>query len=282
MFGIFCLLLYNTNMAKEQLILNDFDLMLDMLKSINKIVKSARFSIDENGLAIYGAFERIIRCELTTNSIASANPISFAIEDLQKFTKILTTVADVHDGDYSQLKIIVDMPSVKIESKKIKTKYSTCNDAIIADWVSTKLSTEMSSVFDFTTTSDIIRKISGHSFLFADPKNAKVYLEMKHDMEANAIYATLGNRETDLNNEITMKFGLITNGTIDIRDDDGNVTDSRTLILDLQRLSMFNCVQSNAIKLTLTDRDVMKCEINTSGKNSSFGTILIYTGLLKN
>lgn len=269
-------------MAKEQLILNDFDLLLDMLKSVNKIVKSARFNIDENGLAIYGAFERSVRCELTTNAIASESPMSFSIEDLQKFTKILSTVADVHDKDYSQLKIFVDMPSIKVESKRIKTKYSTCNDALISDWVANKLTTEMTSVVEFTTTSDIIRKICGHSFLFADPKYAKVYLETKRDMENNVVFATLGNRETDLNNELTLKFGLITSGTLDILDDDGNATDSRTLIVDLQRLTMFNTVQSDSIHITLTNMNVLKSVVNVSGKNSAFGTIIVYTGLLKN
>ena len=57
----------------------DFNLFLEVMKSTSKIVSSAKINVDENGLQIYGARERIARCEITSNSIYSDSPISFFI-----------------------------------------------------------------------------------------------------------------------------------------------------------------------------------------------------------
>ena len=76
----------------------------------------------------------------------------------------------------------------------------------------------------------------------------RIYLETKDDMENNAVFATVGNRETDLNNEVTLKFGLVSAGGLVKRNDDGLVTEERRLIIDLERLSLFNAAQSDSRK----------------------------------
>lgn len=57
-------------------------------------------------------------------------------------------------------------------------------------------------------------------------------------MENNAVFATIGNKETDLNNEMTLKLGLVTFGKAD---------PNRPIILDLERLNLFNACPSNQL-----------------------------------
>ena len=51
---------------------------------------SAKFSVSNIGMEVYGARARTARCEIVTNSIISNNPISFSIENLSTFIKHLS------------------------------------------------------------------------------------------------------------------------------------------------------------------------------------------------
>ena len=130
-------------MAKTQIQINDFDLFHEAVKTTSKIVESAKFTVSEAGMEVYGARARTARCEITTNAITSKDAVSFSIENLQSFLKLLSTVKDVHGDDFSGLRFFVDLPFVRFESKKFKTKFSTCNEDIISKWVTTKISAPM-------------------------------------------------------------------------------------------------------------------------------------------
>ena len=125
-------------MAKTtQILVRDFDLFCDVMKSVAKVVDSAKLQINQNGLAIYGAHGYIARCEMTTNAVWSNEVVDFSLLELGTFTRILQTIQDVHEGDYSTFKFLVDLPFVKFESKKFKTKISTCNEDVISKWITT-------------------------------------------------------------------------------------------------------------------------------------------------
>ena len=166
---------------------------------------------------------------------------------------------------------IYDAPFVRFESKKFKTKYGTCNEDTIGRWVSKKVETALTPVFEFTTTSDLIRRVNSHSFMFTDSKAVRVYIETRDDMEINAVFATLGNKETELNNEITTKLGLVTSGSMQ----------SRKIILDLERLNLFNAVQVPEIKISLMNVNVLVSKSKILGKNGSWFDLTIYNTMLK-
>lgn len=257
---------------KQQIVLNDFNLFTEVLKSAVRIVDSAKILVGPTGLEIYGARDKIARCELSSNCITSEEPLEFCLENLAMFNKILSTVKEVHDNDYSELKFSFDHPFVRFESKKFKTKYSTCLEAVIGKWVSKRVETQLAPIFEFTTTSDLIRRVNSHSFMFSDSKTIRVYIETKDDMESNAVFATLGNKETSLNNEITTKLGLVTSGALG----------ERKIILDLERLNLFNAVQAPEISISLMNLNVLVSKAKILGKTGSYFDLTIYNTLLKN
>lgn len=256
----------------KQILVNDFSLFADVMKSATKIVDSAKFIINENGLSIYGARGKIARCELVTNSIYSQTPVEFSILDLNMFVKILGTIKEIHEDDYSDFKFVIDGSFIKFSSKKFKTKLTTCNEDVISKWVSKKIEAQLVPVFEFKTTGDLIRRINSHQFIFSDPNNLRVYLETKQDMENNAVFATVGNKENNLNNELTLKLGLVTSGKI---------PDGRNLVLDLERLNLFNAFPSDSITISLMNMNVLVSKTNVAGKNNSYFSLSIYNTILK-
>lgn len=130
----------------------------------------------------------------------------------------------------------------------------------------------MNPVFEFTTTSDLIKRVNSHSYIFDDAEALRIYLETKREMENNSLFASIGNRANNLNNEMTLKFGIVTFGKLE----------DRELIVDLERLALFNAVQSNEIKIALMDKNVLVSKVKQVGKNDSFFSVTVYNSLLKN
>ena len=259
-------------MSKEKIHINDFDLFNNVVKSLAKFAEAAKFTVDSNGLTIYSKNDWA-RCEIATNSITTNEQIEFNISNLQTFVKILQTIVDVHEKDYSDLKFILDLPSIKFESKKFKTRLMTCSDSdAIEKWISKKLEAELKPVFEFTTTSDMIKRLNNHSFIFTNPDSLRIYLNVDKTMENNVLYATLGNTSNDLNNSLTLKFGLITFGSLG----------ERQLILDYNRLNLFNVIPSSNIQVQLMDKNVLKSVVKIQGKNNTYFNMNLYNSLRKN
>ena len=258
-------------MANE-IIVDDFDLFIEVMKAAAKLVDAAKMQFSPNGLEIYGARNDVARCELTTNAIHSNESFDFCIDNIGMLNRVLATVKDVHENDFSELEISYSRPNLLFKSKKMKTKYSTCVESVISKWISKKITTPMDVVFSFKTSSDLIKRMNGHSFMFTDAKSINVYLETKDDMEANSVFATLGNKNVELGKEMTLKFGLVT---------DGKIPDSRTLVIDIERMNLFNCLQSNDITISLMDKNVLVSKTNLHGKNGTYFNVNIYCTLLK-
>jgi len=262
--------------SKKEIHVVDFNLFADVIKSATKIVESAKLTITENGIEIYGCRGKLTRCELNSNSIYSDEPIELTIENLGTFYKVLCTICEIHKDDYLDFKFYVDLPKVLFESKKFKTKYQTQVETVdsVAKWISTKLTTQLIPEFEFTTTSDLIRRINSHSYIFDKIDDLRIYLETKDDMEKNAIFATLGNKSSNLNNEMTLKFGIVNNGAI---------AKDRNIILDLEHLNLFNALPSNDIKIFLPKQyNMLVSKAKVSGKNDTYFSMNIYNAILKN
>lgn len=259
-------------MAKHEITVKDFNLFCEVMKSTAKIVDSAKFILSDVGLEIYGAHGRIARCEITTNAISSKEPFSFAVESLSTFNKIISTVKEVHDGDYSGLKFTYDGSSIRFSSKKFKTKLTTQVEETISKWISKKVETVMEPLFEFTTTPDFIKRLNNHSFMFTNAKDVRVYLETNSEMENNAVFATLGNKNVEIGNEMTLKFGLVNAGA---------VPEGKSIIIDFERLNLFNTVPVNDIKIAYTNYNCLVSKTSVSGKDGAFFNLNMYCTLLK-
>ena len=160
------------------------------------------------------------------------------------FNKILATVKEVHDSDYSSLKFIYDGSNLKFASKKFKTKLTTQVADTISMWISKKIEAVMTPLFEFTMTPELIKRLNSHSFMFSNPKDVRVYIEKQDAMEKNAVFATLGNRNVDIGNEITLKCGVI---------NAGQIPEGKNIIIDFERLNLFNCTSLDTIPVLFTD-----------------------------
>ncbi len=252
--------------------INDFNLFFETMKSAAKLVDAAKLLFSPNGLEIYGARDVAARCELTTNSVCSKDTFDFCIDNINMLNKVLATAKEIHSDDFSVLEIKYTRPNLLFKSKKFKMKYSTCNESTITKWVSKKIETKMQPLFEFKTTSDLIKRVNGHSFLFNDSKSINIYLETNDDMEANTVFATLGNRKVDIGKEITLKFGLVTFGLI---------PKDKSLIVDLERVNLFNCIQSDDIVIGYMDKGCLLSKTHIDGKNGTYLNVNVYSTLLK-
>ncbi len=74
---------------KNQVLIKDFDLFFETIKSTAKILESAKITVNDNGLAIYGVKDRIARCEIQSNAITIPQEISFSVLNLGILVKVL-------------------------------------------------------------------------------------------------------------------------------------------------------------------------------------------------
>lgn len=249
--------------------IRDYDLFLNSVKALEKMTNAAKFSLNETGLTVYGK-NAFARGEFTTNSVYADGSVDFCLDDIGMFLKVLATVGEIHNGDFSDLKFVVDLPFIKVESKKFKTKITLSKEEVVAQFISQKVTTPLKPVLEFTTSSDQIKYINNHSFIFKDLDMARVYLAVNPEMENNVIYATIGNNSNDMNNSITLKFGLVNSGSMD----------GRQIILNFDRLNLFNIVQADSIKIELMDKNVLVNKIHQTGKNDSYFDFTIYNSML--
>lgn len=252
--------------------ISDFNLFFEAMKSAAKIVDAAKLLFSPNGLEIYGARDVAARCELTTNAVSSKDTFDFCIDNINMLNKVLATAKEIHSDDFSALEIKYNRPNLMFKSKKFKMKYSTCNESTITKWVSKKIETKMQTLFEFKTTSDLIKRMNGHAFLFDDSKSINVYLETDDTMEANTVFATLGNKNVDIGKEITLKLGLVTLGAM---------PPDKRLIVDLERMNLFNCIQSDDIKIGYMDKGCLLSQTHVQGKNGTYFNVNVYSTLLK-
>lgn len=259
-----------SNSKKENLIINDFKLFLDTLKSFSKLTNSCKITFNSNGFSIYGK-NIFARGEVTSNTVCANKDISVCISDLSMLIKLLSTAHTIHESDDSDLKLIIDLPFIKIESGKFKTKVTTCKEEIIAGSVSQEIKTILTPVFEFSTSTEQIKTVNSHSFILPDQNMARIYLTVEPTMENNVLYATIGNDSNDLNNSVTLKFALVNSGILD-----------KKIILNFDRLNLFNIINSDQIKIQFMDRNVLVYNISINGKNNSYYNFKIYCSLLNN
>lgn len=249
--------------------IRDYDLFLNSMKALGKLTNAAKFSLTDLGLTVY-AKNSFARGEFTTNSVYADENVDFCLTDIGMFLKVLATVKEIHKDDFSDLKFQIKLPFITIKSPKFDTKITTADEAVVSNFVSTKVTTPLKSVLEFSTSSDSIKYINSHSFILPDLEMARIYLGVNPNMENNVMYATIGNKSNDMNNSITLKFGLVTFGN----------ADNRQIILNFDRLNIFNIVESDSITITLMDKNVLVYKIHVPGKDESYFDFTIYNSMM--
>lgn len=257
-------------MAKEYIQIRDFELFYEIVKSLTKMADGIKFMFDENGLVVY-AKNDYSKCNLTSNSAYSRNPVEFCIPELPMLLRILTTVREMYKDDYGSVKMCYDKPFLRIESGKFKTKVTSCDEQRVSKFVATKIKTEMTPRLEFTTNSSLIKMINGHSFIFQDASTARIYITTESDMQNNTIFATIGNEGNDLANSATLELGLINSGSL--KNEDGS---QMKIILDFNRLNILNMVPSDEIHVMIAnERPVLVSKITKNGNNDTYFTASI-------
>jgi len=252
-------------MSKETIQIRDFELFYEIVKSISKMADGVKLTIDENGLVVYSKND-FSKCNLTSNSIYSNSRLEFCISELPTFLRVLTTVKEMYKDDYMSVKMSYEQPFLKIESGKFKTKIASVDEQRVSKFVATKIKSELSPKLEFTTSSGLIKTINGHSFIFQNSSDARIYITTEKDMQNNTIFATIGNESNELANSITLELGLINSGSL--LNEDGN---PQKIILDFNRLNILNMFQSDEIKVSVDKKlPVLVSDITKNGKNDSF------------
>lgn len=225
----------------------DFELFSTTIKALSKLVPAAKFVINENGYSIFSknAFARVetYSSVLYTNS---ETPVSFCINDLPKLNKLLVSIKREFGNDPVKISIKVSDKNIAFESSKIKVKFITVREETIENYVvQTAVTTQLTPIFKFYTSSELIRNMNSNSFMFSDLDNIRIYLCGKQEgMENNILYARMSSVNGAFSNEIISKLGYITYGKLD----------DRQIIIDSERLSAFNLVESDNIEIALMDK----------------------------
>ena len=250
--------------------INDFDLFDKSIKAISKVVPACKFTINQDGLTIYSQ-NTFARSELTTNAITTNSEVSVGVRDLNMLLRINKLVIKEHNKKYDGLQMFIDGSFLNFRSTKVKAKVSTIKEDIIRNNISSKITTPLQSVFEFATNSETIKQINSHQFIFPDVESGRIYIKIDDEMEKNTVYAELNNKVNNFSNSITLKFGDIIVGELD-----------RELIIDFERLVLFNIIDSDEIVIKLMDKNVLISEIHIDDEDKdTYMFMKIYNSMRK-
>jgi hypothetical protein len=238
----------------------DFDLFSMTIKALAKLVPAAKFVINGNGYSIFSknAFARI---ETYSSVLHTTNDstVEFCINDLAKFNKVLASIKREFGEETIKINLKVTDKHISIESSKIKVKFITVREETIENYiVQTAVSTVLTPVFKFYTTSELIRNMNSNSFMFSDLDNIRIYLQgPQADMDNNVLYGKMASVNGNFSNEIISKLGYITFGKLA----------DRQIIIDSERLSAFNLIDSDNIEISLMDKPFLVSKITKESES---------------
>jgi hypothetical protein len=250
--------------------IKDFTIFEQTLSAVLKLVPSIKLVFNSVGLTIH-ACNSYARCSVSTNSASSDEEISICIKEGASLTKTLSLIKtdEGKNSTCSNIDVKYDGTFIYLKTKSIKTKIITVKEEVIQNTISKAVTTTLTPIFEFKTTSDDIKKVLNNGYLFTDVENIRVYLNQHDDMLQNCIYAEVTNKTNRLSNNITTKFGDITLGKL-----------TEDLIIDFERLSAFNLFKSDAIVIQLMDKPFLVSNLSII-KNDVFSKITIYNSLRK-
>lgn len=256
----------------HKIYIKDFSILEQTLSAILKIVPSVKLVLNNTGLTIH-ACNAYARCSVFTNSVYSGEDISLCIKDISTLTKTLSIIRDEEGKKKTDTNNIIetsyDGTFIYFNTKNIKTKIITVKEEVIQNNVSKAVTTVLTPILEFKTSTEAIKKVLSNSFMFTDVENIRVYLNQHADLQQNCLYAEVTNKTNRLSNNITTKFGDITLGKV-----------TEDLILDFDRLGVFNLFKSDNIVIQLMDKPFLVAN-QTISKDDIFSKFTIYNSLRK-
>lgn len=268
-------------MSAHKIDISDFPLFCEVVKSLGKMSDGVKFTVTDCGLVVY-AKNDYSKCEMTSNCIStSGGEFSFSIGNVGTLLKVMNTLNDLYRDDPAKISMSFDTPFLRFCSGKFKTKLATIDEDAIMNYIGTKVHTELTPLLEFTTSSQLIKNVNSHSFVFDDTGTARIYLTTEPDMQNNTMFATIGNESEDLSNSVTMELGLVNYGSLAEKDPSSGLDVQRKLVLDFNRLNILNMVQSDEIKVTVAkERPVLISNVRKVGGYGSFFNLNIYSFLM--
>ena len=260
--------------------ISDFVLFCEVVRSLGKMSEGVKFTVTDCGFTVY-AKNDFSKCEMTSNCVTSQEEVSFSIGDIGTLTKVMNTLKDLYGNDPSKISMTFDAPFLKFASPKFKTKIATIDEDAIRNYIGTKVHTELTPLAEFTTSSQLIRNVNSHSFVFSDAGTARIYLTIEPGMQNNTMFATIGNESEDLANSVTLELGLVNYGSLTETDPSTGLEAPRKIILDFNRLNILNMVQSDEIKVMVAkERPVLVSNVRRTGGNGTFFNLNVYCFLM--
>lgn len=267
-------------MQTHKIEISDFPLFCEVVRCLGKMSDGIKFTVSDCGLVVY-AKNDYAKCELTSNCISSHGEASFSMGNIGTLLKVMNTLKDLYGDDPSKISMVFDAPFLRFSSGKFKTKLATIDEDAIRNYIGTKVHTELTPLLEFTTSSQLIKNVNSHSFVFDDAGTARIYLTTEPDMQNNTMFATIGNEAEDLANSVTMEFGLVNYGTLTEKDPSSGLDVQRKLVIDFNRLNILNMVQSDEIKVTVAkERPVLVSSVRRLGKDGTFFNLNVYSFLM--
>jgi hypothetical protein len=256
----------------QKIYIKNFSILEQTLGAILKIVPSIKLIVNETGLTIHSC-NAYARCSVFTNSVTSDEEISLCIKDASMLVKTLSVIKDEdckkNKDVLGVIEATYDGTFIYINTKSIKTKIITVKEEVIQNTISKAVTTVLTPIVEFKTSSDSIKKVLGNSFMFSDAENIRVYLNQHDDLQQNCIYAEVTNKTNRLSNNITVKLGDITLGKV-----------AEDIILDFERLSVFNLFKNDSIIIQLMDKPFLVANLSIS-KGDIYAKFTIYNSLRK-
>ena len=256
----------------QKIYIKDFSILEQTLVAILKIVPSVKLIFNDTGLTIHSC-NAYARCSVFTNSTYSDEELSLCIKDVSTLTKTLSLIKDEEGKKKTESNNVIeasyDGTFIYLNTKNVKTKIITVKEEVIQNNISKAVTTTLTPVLEFKTSTDSIKKVLGNSFMFTDVENIRVYLNQHDDLQQNCIYAEVTNKTNRLSNNITVKLGDITLGKV-----------TEDIILDFERLSVFNLFKNDNIVIQLMDKPFLVANLSIA-KDDIFAKFTVYNSLRK-
>jgi len=253
----------------KNIYIKDFDILDQTLSAVLKLVPSFKLMFNQTGLTIH-CCNSFARCSVFTNSATSDEDITLCIKDGAIFTKTLDVIKKEEGKKVSSnVTLTYDDTFIHIKTKTVKTKIITVKEEVIQNTVAKAVVSQLTPVLEFKTSSDNIKKVLSNGYMFTDPESIRVYLNQQEEMMQNCVYAEVTNKTNRLSNNITVKLGDITIGSI-----------KEDLIIDFDRLGAFNLFKSDNIVIQLMDKPFLVAELSLN-KDNMFSKFTVYNSLRK-
>jgi hypothetical protein len=217
---------------------------LQYLNAILKIVPSCKFIIDSQKCTVRAITESsTVKAFFDISSVRSKDEIEFCLQDVQKLAKAISLIVEYNpDADKG---IIINHSEGKIYYKQggLSFKFTTVRHDTIERWITNPLKRELTPSFGMVIDNKIISKVNSLAGISSSEK-PKLYLYNENGVISAEV--------DDKTNKITDSAGIPI-----AKDEKIQGTWTQSVCLNLDTFRMYGAIESDAIKVSMTERGVM-------------------------